>query len=144
MRNLIRAVAVAVVLMSASSARAEGAVGDYVKASGMKLVHGVASCLYSPLEYLVTPVAFAIHMDGDGRAPVGFVAGIPLGVFNANFRAMRGGWEILTFPFVADSSAARPFDFEPQVTGWTMYGRAHTIAPASSSTIETARASGDR
>lgn len=113
---------VALALVLVSGAAKAGEVGDYAKGAGVKLAHGLASVLYAPFDQIVTPIAFAIDQDQQGpvRSVVGFVAGIPLGMLNANLRSLRGGAELATFLFVADPSAARPFELRPQLTGYAM------------------------
>ena len=66
-----------------------------------------------------TPTAFAVDMDRDGRAPLGFGYGVPAGMANGGLRLILGVWSIVTFPFV-DINADRSFHFEPLLTGWNM------------------------
>jgi hypothetical protein len=125
----IAVVVVVAVMMGLGGAPAragEGALrSSYPGAAAVKLAHGLGYMLYSPAELVVTPVAFAVEQDrkaggiGAGR---GLFVGLLFAPFNVLARYTIGGGEAFTFAFVGDPTAARPFDFTPQITGWSMTG----------------------
>jgi len=113
----ILAVAVLVTLAPAQSHAGE--TGNYFAAAGQKLGFGALSALYSPLELIVTPVAFGLQMDRDGRSLLGVLCGIPAGAVNMSMRLAEGSRDVLTFPL---TTGARDYGFSasPHVTGWNM------------------------
>lgn len=119
-QRTVAAVAAAVaVALGAGEARAER---SYVGAAAWKLGHGVLSILYSPVDGLTTPCAYALEFDrknGAVSAGLGFGLGVVAGLFNGDFRAILGLAEVLTFPLVGDAQARRPFRVEP-ILGWTL------------------------
>lgn len=138
------AVGVGILTAGARPAAAEGGSG-YAAAAGWKLVHGLASIAYAPADLLTTPVAYACQMDKDGRATLGLGFGVYGGVVNTALRVREGFGEVVTFPFLADAGAARPFDFTPAL-GWDML-HPETGAPAptrrNTPPARTVRPSGD-
>ena len=118
--RVLAAVALAVVIGAAGSARAQG-VGEYVRTAAIKGGLGLGHIAYAPVDLLTTPAGFAVQMDGDGRAALGFGLGLMIGPVNAALRAGAGLRDVLTFPF-CDVGRAPAFHFDPYLTGWNVMG----------------------
>lgn len=123
-RTMAAVVLMGILTVGVSGSAAAGPASDYAKGAVTKLGHGLAQVIYAPADLIVTPVSFAIGMDRDARAAVGFGFGLPGGALNAGYRMTAGLAEVFTCPFVYDPTAARPFSAEPMVTGWNLIPQA--------------------
>lgn len=113
------AVAMVLAMGAAGSARAD--VGEYLRTAAVKGGLGLAQIAYAPVDLVTTPAGFAVGMDGDGRAALGFGLGIFVGPINASLRALAGARDVLTFPF-CDVDRAPSFHFDPYLTSWNPMG----------------------
>lgn len=108
---------------------ASSGVGEYAVAAAVKGGTGLAQILYSPIDLVTTPAGFAVEMDGDGRAALGFGLGLFVGPINASLRAGAGLRDLLTFPF-CQVGREREFHFDPYLTGWNPMGARPAVPTA--------------
>jgi hypothetical protein len=116
MRNLALGLIAAIALASAPQT-AQAGVGSYVLRSGVKLTHGVADVLYSPVELVISPVTHIVDYDRHNRIGLyGVGPGMFVGMVKAESRFIRGFADAFTF-FLPSERHSR-WDWEWSFAGW--------------------------
>lgn len=99
----MKSMMIAMLVLALASPAAAGPVEtSYVHRAGTKLAHGLADIAWSPMETLVTPVMGGMEWETRYDRPlVGFLVGIPVGIYGAAGRSIRGSIDVLTFPIAS-------------------------------------------
>ena len=101
MRNLILGLVASALL--ATPLTAEAGTLSYPVRTALKLVHGLADVVYSPIEILIAPVTHAIDFDRHDRMALwGLELGLFTGLVKGEARLARGVSDVVTFPLPSE------------------------------------------
>lgn len=106
----MRIAGMALILCLAAPVAQANMVTDYAAETVEKLAFGVVDVVYSPAEIPITVVRYAADFDVNSVSPImGGFLGVPVGVGQTVFRAIRGAAGIVTFPIAP--AKYRTFDW---------------------------------